>query len=153
MNGPMRFDYGDRVRVIRTVRNDGTYPGLETGTKLVRAGSIGHVRNVGTFLQDQVIYTVHFLDEDRHVGCRDVELIGADEPWVETRFEFRSKVVASKSLIAGGETVVNVGDTGEVTRVHRFGFAEPNYDVMFGNRTFRVPETSLSLGADVLMGE
>ncbi len=143
MNDPLRFDYGDRVRVIRTIRNDGTYPGLATGTKLVPAGAVGHVRNVGTFLQDQVIYTVHFLDEDRHVGCRDVELIAADAPWVDTRFEFRAKVAAAKSLVVSGETVVELGNVGEVTRVHRFEFSEPTYDVMFDGRTFRIPESAL----------
>jgi nitrogen fixation protein NifZ len=31
-----RFDYGDAVRVIRNVRNDGTFPGQKTGNLLVR---------------------------------------------------------------------------------------------------------------------
>ena len=26
------FEYGDEVRVVRNVRNDGTYPGMDTGT-------------------------------------------------------------------------------------------------------------------------
>ena len=72
-----RFDYGDAVRVVRTVRNDGTFPGMDTGDVLVRQGSVGHVRNVGTFLQDQIIYAVHFLEVDRTVGCREEELLDA----------------------------------------------------------------------------
>ena len=55
MERPQRYDYGESVRVIRNVRNDGTYPGLDVGAFLVRRGSIGYVVNVGTFLQDQVI--------------------------------------------------------------------------------------------------
>jgi hypothetical protein len=74
-----RWDYGDAVRVTRNVRNDGTFPGAAVGDLLVRRGRIGHVRNVGTFLQDQIIYAVHFLDEERIVGCREEELIGLDE--------------------------------------------------------------------------
>ena len=66
-----RFDYGDEVRVRRNVRNDGTFPGAEVGRLLVRRGSTGFVRDLGTFLQDQVIYSVHFLAEDRLVGCRE----------------------------------------------------------------------------------
>ena len=66
-----RFDYGAEVRVTRSVRNDGTFPGLPTGALLVRRGSVGFVRDVGTFLQDQIIYTVHFLQDDRIVGCRE----------------------------------------------------------------------------------
>jgi hypothetical protein len=68
-------------------------PAPDTGDLLVRRGRIGHVRDVGTFLQDQIIYSVHFLDEGRVVGCREEELIGVDEPWIESRFEVRQKVV------------------------------------------------------------
>jgi len=89
---PQCYDYGDEVRVIRNVRNDGTYPGLDVGAFLVRRGSVGYVVNVGTFLQDQVIYSVHFLEEQKVVGCREEELIRADEPWRPSRFEFRDKV-------------------------------------------------------------
>ena len=50
-----RWDYGDAVRVTRNVRNDGTYPGAAVGDLLVRRGRVGHVRNVGTCLQDPII--------------------------------------------------------------------------------------------------
>jgi nitrogen fixation protein NifZ len=92
-----RWDYGDAVRVTRNVRNDGTFPGVPTGNLLVRRGRIGHVRDVGTFLQDQIIYSVHFLDEGRLVGCREEELVGVDEPWIESRFEVRQRVRALRS--------------------------------------------------------
>ena len=76
-----RFACDDAVRVIRNLRNDGTYPGEDTGTVLVRRGSIGYVCELGVFLQDQIIYTVHFLDSGgRLVGCRETELIPADAP-------------------------------------------------------------------------
>lgn len=55
-----RWDYGEAVRLTRNVRNDGTYPGLDPGDPLVRRGSIGYVVDVGTFLQDQIIYSVNF---------------------------------------------------------------------------------------------
>ena len=71
---PPRFEYGDEVRVTRNVRNDGTFPGAEVGELLIRRGSTGFVRDVGTFLQDQVVYSVHFVDADRLVGCREQEL-------------------------------------------------------------------------------
>ena len=44
------------------------FPAWTPATSLVRAGSVGHVRNVGTFLQDQIIYAVHFFEVDRIVG-------------------------------------------------------------------------------------
>jgi nitrogen fixation protein NifZ len=58
-----RFDYGDEVRLVRTVRNDGTFSGLETGALLVRAGRVAVVRNVGTFLQEAALDPVERLEE------------------------------------------------------------------------------------------
>lgn len=114
-----RFDYGDAVRVLRNVRNDGTFPGTDVGDLLVRRGSTGFVRDRGTFLQDQIIYSVHFLPEDRLVGCREEELQGADEPWTPSRFEFRDKVAAALRLASGGRVLVEQGEVGEVIKVLR----------------------------------
>lgn len=138
-----RFDYGDEVRVTRNVRNDGTYPGMEIGAPLIRRGSVGYVQNVGTYLQDQIVYSVHFLEADRLVGCREEELLAADEVWIETRFEFRDKVVARQPLAVGGEVIVAVGDVGEVLRVLRDAPGGPAYHVRFPGRTLQVPESSL----------
>ncbi len=143
-----RFDYGDPVRVTRNVRNDGTYPGLDTGTLLVRGGSVGYVRNVGTFLQDQIIYSVHFLESDRLVGCREEELIAGDAPWVPSRFEFRDKVAAAKRLAVFGEVVAEPGDPGEVLRVVRDLPQGVVYHVRFPGRTLAVPESALAPAAD-----
>ncbi len=65
------FDYGAAVRLVRTVHNDGSFPGKKRGDLLVRKGAIGHVRDIGSFLQDQVIYQVHFLELGYSVGCRE----------------------------------------------------------------------------------
>lgn len=139
-----RFDYGDHVRVTRNVRNDGTFPGLDTGAHLVRRGSTGYVQNVGTYLQDQVIYSVHFLEENRLVGCREEELISADTPWVPSRFEFRDQVVARISLSVAGKIVVAGGTTGEVLKVLRETGDGVYYHVRFPGRTVQVPETALA---------
>ncbi|HNH36179.1 MAG TPA: nitrogen fixation protein NifZ [Rhodocyclaceae bacterium] len=141
-----RWDFGDAVRVTRNVKDDGTYPGADVGELLVRRGSVGHVVDVGTFLQDQVIYSVHFLDIGRVVGCREEELIGADEPWLPSRFEFREKVRAERSLVSGGETLVPVGAVGEVVKVVRDAPGGVAYHVHFDcrpGRVFQVPETAL----------
>lgn len=138
-----RFDYGDQVRVTRNVRNDGTYPGMDVGNLLVRRGSIGFVMNVGTFLQDQIIYTVNFLDQNRIVGCREEELIGADEPWNPSRFETREKVRAALSLAVGGEVLVPAGTEGEVLKVLRDGGSDVQYHVHFPGHTLQVSETVL----------
>jgi nitrogen fixation protein NifZ len=144
-----QYDYGDEVRVVRNVRNDGTYPGEVTGALLVRRGSTGFVRDVGTFLQDQIIYSVHFLDADRVVGCREEELQPAADPWVPSRFEFRDKVAARLPLGSGGRVLVEQGSVGEILKVLRGapaadGSGQVAYHVQFpGCNTLQVPESAL----------
>ena len=142
-----RWDYGDAVRVTRNVRNDGTYPGLEMGDFLVRRGSVGYVVNVGTFLQDQIIYSVNFLEAGRIVGCREEELIGGDEAWVPSRFEFREKVKAAKGLSIRGEVRVPADSEGQVLKVLRDMPGGVAYHVHFdclSGEPLVVPETALA---------
>ncbi len=139
-----RFDFGVAVRLTRNVRNDGTFPGLEVGNLLIKRGSVGYVMNVGTFLQDQIIYTVNFLDQGRVVGCRDEELIGADEPWMASRFETREKVKTRLALSLRGEVVVPAGAIGEIFKVLRDPAEGVRYHVHFpGGRMLQVPESLL----------
>ncbi len=136
-----RFEFGERVRLTRNVRNDGTYPGMDVGDFLLRRGCVGNVIEVGTFLQDQVIYTVHFLDQGRMVGCRAEELIPADAPWNPSRFEFRDQVVCTID-IPTQEGSFPAGTQGEVLKVLRD--AVPLlYHVRFPGKTMQVPESVL----------
>ena len=138
-----RWDYGEAVRVTRNVRDDGTYPGMNPGDFLVRRGSVGYVIDVGSFLQDQIIYSVNFLDEGRIVGCREEELIGADDPWTPSRFEFRDKIRAAKGLSVGGEVLVEPGAIGEVVKVIRDNPAGVTYHIHFDSlpgRILQIPE-------------
>jgi len=137
-----RFDFGEAVRVTRNVRNDGTYPGMPVGELLIRRGSIGHVIEVGTFLQDQVIYTVHFLDIGRMVGCRAEELIPADAAWNPSRFEFRDKVICRIDLGVQGQVIAEKGAEGEILKVLRDAIPM-QYHVRFPGRTLQVPESVL----------
>lgn len=146
-----RWDYGEAVRLIRNVRNDGTYPGLDPGAPLVRRGSIGYVVDVGTFLQDQIIYSVNFLDEGRIVGCREEELIGADEPWTPSRYEFRDKVRARLALAVGGQVLIAAGDRGEVIKIIRDAPSGVAYHIHFDTlpgRVLLIPESNLESAAD-----
>jgi len=144
-----RYEYGNAVRVMRNVRNDGTYPGLPTGALLLRRGSVGHVRDVGTFLQDQLVYTVHFLDVDRVVGCREEELQAADAPWVPSRFESRERVTPNRVLAIGGEPVARPGDEGEVLKILFDEAPAISYHVRFPGRTLQVSEAALSPATEV----
>ena len=141
-----RWDYGEAVRLTRNVRNDGTYPGLPSGAFLVRRGSVGYVVDVGTFLQDEIIYSVNFLDEGKIIGCREEELIGADEPWTPSRFEFRDKVVTNRKLAVEGEVLVDVGARGEVMKVLRDAPGGVAYHIHFESllgRVLQIPEAML----------
>jgi nitrogen fixation protein NifZ len=138
-----RFEFGEAVRVTRNIRNDGTYPGLDVGHLLIRRGSVGNVVEVGTFLQDQVIFTVHFLDHGRMVGCRMEELISADEPWNPSRFEFRDKVVCTVDIGMQGKVLYPKGTPGEIFKVIRDS-EDIQYHVSFTGRMLQVPESALA---------
>ncbi len=145
MNVQPRFDYGDEVRVVRTLRNDGTFPGIDIGVVLVRQGAVGHVRNVGTFLQEQIIYAVHFTDIDRMVGCREEELIRATDAWTPTQFLFGDKVRTRVPLAVRGEVVAAVESIGEVIKVLRDDPSRICYHVLLNDRIFQIPESALTL--------
>jgi len=140
------FDVGDVVRVVRNVRDDGTVPGATRGELLVRRGSLGHVVDIGTFLMDQIIYSVHFLDANRIVGCREEELLAADAPWAESAFETRERVRNLRALSIDGEVRVPVGAVGEVLKVIRDKADDIAYHVhfeVFPGRTLQVRERAL----------
>lgn len=129
--------------MVRNLRNDGTYPGEPTGRLLIRRGSVGFVRDVGTFLQDQLIYSVDFLDNGIRVGCREQELQLESDPWIPTLFEFRDKVTPKVSLGISGEVIASPGDEGEIEKVLRDNPGGPAYHVRFNGRTLQVPEKAL----------
>ena len=140
-----KYEYGDEVRVMRNVRNDGTYAGLEIGDHLVKRGSTGFVTSIGTFLQDQIVYGIHFLEEDKVVGCREEELMLASDHWVPSLFEFRDKVISKVRLAVQGEVVVECSDVGEILKVLRDYPDQVHYHVRFPGRTLLVPEESLEM--------
>lgn len=126
-----RWQTGDTLRVMRNLRDDGTFPGAARGELLVRRGAIGTVIDIGSFLIDQVIYSIHFLDAGRIVGCREEELIGLDEAWFETRFESCDRVLAARPLAIEGEVRVPAGSRGEILKVLRDAPGGPAYHVHF----------------------
>ncbi|MBE9007372.1 nitrogen fixation protein NifZ [Fortiea sp. LEGE XX443] len=73
------FEIGEKVRLRKQIKNDGTFPGREIGEILAKKGDIGYIASIGTFLQRSYIYAVHFLDKGIVVGCRKRELESAEE--------------------------------------------------------------------------
>ncbi len=74
LEGPPRFNYGEKVKSRKTVRNDGTFCGRDIGDILVRKGDIGYVTSIGTFLQQFYIYGVEFVAHGYRVGMKGREL-------------------------------------------------------------------------------
>ena len=136
------FNVGDAIRVLRPIRNDGTFPGLERGQLLVRRGSVGVIQDVGTFLQDQIIYAVLFMDENKLVGCREEEVQAAAAPWIAHRFDSRDRVRAACTLAVGGELRAKAGEIGQIFKV--LNASEPvQYQVIFGEHILQLPEKLL----------
>ncbi|WP_375785058.1 nitrogen fixation protein NifZ [Bradyrhizobium sp. Pha-3] len=78
LGGPPVFNFGEKVRANRTIRNDGTYRGKEIGDILVKKGDVGYVISIGTFLQQFYIYGVEFLESGYRVGMKRKELAPVD---------------------------------------------------------------------------
>ena len=89
-----RFDYGQKVKSIKVVRNDGTFPGKDVGEVLVKKGDIGYVTSIGTFLQQFYIYGVDFVASGHRVGMRGKEM---------EAFEDEAKTVAVADTEVSGE--------------------------------------------------
>lgn len=138
-----KYEYGNEVRLTRNVRNDGTYPGTEVGELLMRRGEVGCVYDVGTYLQDQLIYRVHFLSAGRTVGCREEELIPADAEWIQNRFEFRDKVTVLCDLRMSDQLVASRGDEGEIEGVIRDDQQDIQYNLFINGHSICIPERAL----------
>ncbi|WP_345975768.1 nitrogen fixation protein NifZ [Sulfurimonas sp. HSL3-7] len=99
------FRIGQRVRITKPVRNDGSNPFNEPNEILVPAGAEGYVKHIGDWLQVIRIYEVHFIEEGDTYGCREAELVaiddvdGYDEVEEELRWirEHRAKKAAKKA--------------------------------------------------------
>ena len=73
------FRMGQRVRITKPIRNDGSNPFHAPDAILVQPGAEGYVKHIGDFLQVIRIYDVHFIEEGSTFGCREAELEAADE--------------------------------------------------------------------------
>ena len=72
------FEYGERVKSSKTIRNDGTFAGKDIGEILVKKGDIGYVTSIGTFLQQFYIYGIEFVEHGYRVGMKGRELVSLD---------------------------------------------------------------------------
>ena len=80
LNDPPRFNFGEKVKSKKVVRNDGTFTGAEIGQVLVNKGEMGYVKSIATFLQQFYIYAVDFPDRGYAVGMKGREIESIDNP-------------------------------------------------------------------------
>jgi nitrogen fixation protein NifZ len=73
------FRLGQRVRMTKPIRNDGSNPFNDPNEILVPAGAEGYVKHIGDWLQVIRIYEVHFIEEGDTYGCREAELEAIDD--------------------------------------------------------------------------
>jgi len=76
---PPVFEIGEKVRLRKLIKNDGTFPGKEIGQVLAKKGDIGYIASIGTYLQSSYIYAVHFIETGIVVGCKKKELESVEE--------------------------------------------------------------------------
>lgn len=140
-----RFEPGDEVRVVRNIRNDGSFQDLDKGELLVKAGSTGVVRSCGYFLQTQLIYQVYIVAENKVVGVRESEVIDAGLPWVPCLFRSLDKAKLTCSLVMFGKPLAAKGDIIQVHRAYRnLDDGTVNYEVKFGEHTITLDAGRLS---------
>ncbi|MFN6516511.1 MAG: nitrogen fixation protein NifZ [Nostoc sp. CreGUA01] len=76
---PPAFEIGEKVRLRKLIKNDGTFPAREVGQVLAKKGDIGYIASIGTYLQSSYIYAVHFIETGIVVGCKKKELESVEE--------------------------------------------------------------------------
>jgi len=100
------FHLGQRVRITKPIRNDGSNPFHEPNAILVPVGAEGYVVRIGDWLQVIRIYEIHFIEEGDTYGCREAELEAIDDvdgydevadelQWLK---EHRAKKAAQKAI-------------------------------------------------------
>ncbi|QSA99315.1 nitrogen fixation protein NifZ [Methylococcus sp. EFPC2] len=80
LNDPPKYNFGEKVKSKKVVRNDGTFTGAEIGEVLVKKGEIGYIKSINTYLQQFYIYAVDFPDRGYAVGMKGREIESVDNP-------------------------------------------------------------------------
>ncbi len=79
LNLPPAFEIGEKVRVRKLLKNDGTFPGKEVGASFSEQRRYRLHSQYRTYLQTSYIYAVHFLETGFVVGCKKKELESVEE--------------------------------------------------------------------------
>lgn len=69
-----KYQWGQRVRCLIDLVNDGSYPNAEEDALLAAAGAIGEIVQVGSHVDSQTpVYIVEF-EEKYVIGCLEEEI-------------------------------------------------------------------------------
>jgi nitrogen fixation protein NifZ len=69
-----KFQWGQRVRCLIDLVNDGSYPNAEEDALLAAAGTVGEIVQVGSHVDSNTpVYIVEF-DERYVIGCLEEEI-------------------------------------------------------------------------------
>lgn len=70
-----RFQWGQRVKALINLHNDGSFPDAAAEALLVSVGDVGEIVQVGTHTEENLpVYLVEF-DERLVVGCLEEEIL------------------------------------------------------------------------------
>lgn len=70
-----KYQWGQRVRALSDLQNDGSYPNVPAGMVLVSGGDTGEIVQVGQHTESNTpIYLVEFPGQ-RVIGCLEEEII------------------------------------------------------------------------------
>ena len=138
-----KFSYGQAVRLITNIRQDSSLSDEKRGQLLIRRGNIGYIRHAGLYKQEQIIYQVHFLEQNRVIGCRETELIDANATWADNQFEYGDVAVLNVNLQMHGKHIAYVGDSVSVIAVNREDQQDITYRVQVAHYDIDVPARAL----------
>lgn len=69
-----KYQWGQPVRALVDLHNDGTFPGAAPDEKLVAIGDFGEIVQIGSHVESSTpVYLVEFADR-RVIGCLEEEI-------------------------------------------------------------------------------
>ena len=69
-----KFQWGQRVRALVDMYNDGSYPDQPPNALLVKVGDVGEVVQTGTHMEENIVVYIVEFDPTRVVGCLEEEI-------------------------------------------------------------------------------
>ena len=138
-----RYEEGDAVRVLFDIVSDGTVHRKRRGELIMPMGRTGYIQKRGILLDD-LVYEVHFLEEGQVVGCREHELLLAEENWEPPLFQKKDRIRTTTDLHRKGELVLQKGEEGVVLTLDYHEDLGYIYEVQFsGNHRLMMAGSQL----------